>query len=191
MKIVGNHTVRLAACPGLPWRPFRSAGDSACIFVYPLCRGLGKTRDNPRHDIFGHRRRQHPSQVGVVRRSPPRRSAHRAWCRVPRPHRPPGRKQLGPIACAHAHAGLRGGRGRCQAPGAGADGANGALGRGAAMGGVVGRRGGAYQRLRPPFAPGLRPLGGDGGRAPPCAGPGPGTAAGGGDGGHRRDGGMH
>ena len=52
MKIVGNHTVRLAACPGLPWRPGRSAGDSACIFVYPLFRGLGKTRDNPRHDIL-------------------------------------------------------------------------------------------------------------------------------------------
>ena len=162
--------MRLAACSGLPWRVV-PAGDSACIFVYPLFRGLGKTRDNPRHDILA-------IDVGNTRLKWALYDAHRpgaaliahgaefldhidrlaesSWGQLPVPTRILGCVVAGDAAKRRVSRWSK----WC-------------VGRGAAMGGVVGRRAGAYQRLRPPFAPGVRPLGGHGGRAPPPAGPGP------------------
>ena len=100
MKIVGNHTVRLAACPGLPWRPVVQRVTVPVSLCTPV-RGLGKTRDNPRHDILaidvGN-----TVQMGVVRRSPPGaaliahgaefldhidRPAESSWAQLPVPTR--------------------------------------------------------------------------------------------------------
>ena len=165
------------ACPG-------GRGD----FAAKVTCGEGKSLDNARHELSGHRRGQYPPQVGDVRGTAPWRGPAGAGRRVSGPHRSPVRNRLGAPGGAHAHAGLcGGGRRGAQARGR----PDGAVERGPAMGRALAAGVGAHQWLRPPLTPGLRPLGGHDRRPPAHAGPRPGAAAGGGDGGHGRHGGGH
>jgi hypothetical protein len=133
----------------------------------------------------GHRRRQHPPEVGAVRPAPPGRPAARARRRVPGEHRQAGRGSLGPVADAPLT--MLG----CIVAG---DAVKRRVEEQMELWDVPARgwwpataRPGCSQRLRPPLPAGRRPLGRDDRCAAPHAGAGASPADRRGDGGYRRD----